>query len=105
MNPRLQAIFDELGDLWLLGGRTRITVAEPLPGGGTAKAMHRAMTREWARANPTHTGITMTDVEDLETAGLVEVDWGVGNTGGRRGELRLSLIGERLLDVRHQSDA
>lgn len=64
--------------------------------------MHRAMTREWARANPAHYEMTMTDVEDLETAGLVEVNWGVANTGGRRGELRLSLIGERLLEARRR---
>jgi hypothetical protein len=105
VDRRLREIFDELGDLWLLGGRTRITVAEPLPGGGTVKTIHRAMTREWARANPAHYGTTMTDIEDLETAGLIEVDWGLANTGGRRGELRLSPTGERLLEARRRPDA
>jgi hypothetical protein len=81
MDSRLHAIFDELGDLWLLAGRTRVTLAEPLPGGGTVKTMHRAMTRQWARANPAHYEMTITDVEDLETAGLVDVERGVANSG------------------------
>jgi hypothetical protein len=91
---RLDAIFLELGDLWFLCGRTKITVAE-VPGAHGLKTIHRGMTRAWAQANRAHHGMTLVDAEDLEAAGLVEVDWGISNTGGRRGELRLTHARER----------
>lgn len=96
---RLDAIFLELGDLWFSCGRTKITVAEVLGAHGL-KTIHRGMTREWAQANRAHRGMTLVDVEDLEAAGLIEVDWGVSNTGGRRGELRLTQSGERYAQTR-----
>jgi hypothetical protein len=96
---RLDAIFLELGDLWFSCGRTKITVAE-VPGAHGLKTIHRGMTREWAQANHAHYGMTLVDVEDLEAAGLIDVDWGVSNTGGRRGELRLTHGGERYVRAR-----
>jgi hypothetical protein len=95
----LEAIFLEIGDLWFLCGRTKITVAEVLGAHGL-KTIHRGMTREWAQANRAHAGMTLVDVEDLEAAGLIDVDWGISNTGGRRGELRLTQTGERYVQAR-----
>ena len=96
---RLDAIFLELGDLWFSCGRTKITVAE-VPGAHGVKTIHRGMTREWAQANRAHGGMTLVDVEDLEAAGLIEVDWGISNSGGRRGELRLTQPGGRHVQAR-----
>jgi hypothetical protein len=92
---RLHAIFYELGDLWFIGGRTKITVTEVL-GAPTMKTIHLSMTREWAQANRVHHGMTLVDIEDLEHAGLIEVDWG-SSSNGRRGELRLAHAGEALM--------
>ncbi len=96
---RLDAIFLEFGDLWFLCGRTKITLAE-VPGARGLKTIHRGMTREWAQANRAHYGMTLVDVEDLEAGGLIEVDWGISNAGGRRGELRLTQVGERYVQAR-----
>jgi DNA-binding PadR family transcriptional regulator len=41
--------------------------------------------------------MTLVDIEDLEDEGLIAVDWGISNTGGRRGELRLTQTGERFV--------
>lgn len=90
---QLRAILLELGDLWFVCGRTKITVVEVL-GISTLKTIHRGMTREWAQANRAHHGMTLTHVEDLERSGLVEVDWGYSTSSERRGELRLSEAGE-----------
>jgi hypothetical protein len=96
---RLEAILLEIGDLWLLCGRTKITVVE-VPGAHGLKTIHRGMTREWAQANRAHAGMTLVDVEDLEAAGLIDVDWGISNSGGRRGELRLTQTGARFVQAR-----
>lgn len=96
---RLAAIFLELGDLWFSYGRTKITVAE-VPGAHGLKTIHPGMTREWAQANHAHYGMTLVDVEDLEAAGLIEVDWGTSKTGGRRDQLRLTHAGERYVQAR-----
>jgi hypothetical protein len=96
---RLDPIFLELGDLWFSCGRTKITVAE-VPGAHGLKTIHRGMTREWAQANRAHHGMTLVHVEDLEAAGLIDVDWGISNTDGRRGELRLTHAGERYVQAR-----
>lgn len=90
---RLDGIFLELGDLWFSCGRTKITVAEVLGAHGL-KTIHRGMTREWAQTNRAHHGMTLVDIEDLEAADLIEVDWGISNTRDRRGELRLTRAGE-----------
>lgn len=66
---RLDEIFLELGDLWFSCGRTKITVTEVLGAHGL-KTIHRGMTREWAQTNRAHYGMTLVDIEDLETAGL-----------------------------------
>jgi hypothetical protein len=95
---RSKAIFLELGDLWFSCGRTKITIAE-VPGAHGLKTIHRGMTREWARANRAHHGMTLVDIEDLEDEGLIDVDWGISNTGGRRGELRLTQTGERFVQA------
>jgi hypothetical protein len=95
---RLKAIFLELGDLWFSCGRTKITIAE-VPGAHGLKTIHRGMTRGWARANRAHHGMTLVDIEDLEDEGLIDVDWGISNTGGRRGELRLTQTGERFVQA------
>ena len=95
---RLNAIFLELGDLWFSCGRTKITIAE-VPGALGLKTMHRGMTREWAQANRAHHGMSLVDIEDLEHEGLVDVDWGISKTGGRRGELRLTQAGERFVQA------
>jgi len=100
---KLEVILLELGDLWFLCGRTKITVAE-VSKSSTMKTIHRSMTREWAQANAAHRGMTLTDVEDLERAGLVDVDWGYSNTRGRRGELRLTDVGERYVRARRPED-
>ena len=95
---RLKAILLELGDLWFSCGRTKITIAE-VPGAHGLKANHRGKTREWAQANRAHHGMTLVDIEDLEDEGLIAVDWGISNTGGRRGELRLTQTGERFVQA------
>ena len=95
---RLKAIFLELGDLWLSCDRTKITIAE-VPGAHGLKMIHRGMTREWARTNRAHHGMTLVDIEDLEHEQLIDVDWGISNTGGRRGELRLTQTGERFVQA------
>jgi hypothetical protein len=61
------------------------------------------MTRECAQTNRVHYGMTMVDIESLEAAGLIEVDWGISNTGGRRGELRLTQASERNVQARQAS--
>ena len=96
---QLEEIFLELGDLWSSCGRTKITVAE-VPGAHGLKTIHRGMTREWAQANRAHYEMTLVHVEDLEAAGLIEVAWGISNTGGRRGEVRLTEAGERYVQAR-----
>jgi hypothetical protein len=99
---RLEAIFLEFGDLWFSCGRTKITVAE-VQGAHGLKTIHRGMTREWAQANRAHHGVTLVDIEDLEAAGLIEVVWGMSNTGGQRGDLRLTQTGERYVQARQPS--
>lgn len=95
---RLKAIILEVGDLRFPCGRTKLTVAE-VPGALGLKTIHRGKTREWAQANRAHHGMTLVDIEDLEDEGLIAVDWGISNTGGRRGELRLTQTGERFVQA------
>jgi hypothetical protein len=97
---QLEAIFLELGDLWSSCGRTKITVGE-VPGAHGLKTIHRGMTRDWAQAHRAHHEMTLMHIEDLEAAGLIEVAWGISNTGGRRGEIQLTHAGERYVQTRH----
>jgi hypothetical protein len=96
---QLEAIFLELGDVWSSCGRTKITVAE-VPGAHGLKTMHRGMTREWAPANRAHYEMTLMHIEDLEAAGLINVAWGISDTGDRGGALRLTEAGERDVQAR-----
>ncbi len=92
---RLAALLIELDALWR-PSRAKWTFTEVLGASGL-KLSHPAMTREWATTSPAHGGAALADVEDLEAAGSVVVDWGV-SSNGRRGELRLTPAGEAHVD-------
>ena len=92
---RLEALLVELDELWR-PSRVKWTVLE-VPKAAGLKLSHRAMTREWADQSHARRGVTFADIEDLEEAGLIAVDWGFSNSG-RRGELRLTPAGEAHVD-------
>lgn len=48
-------------------------------------------------AHPEHQHLAVANVEDLERAGMIEVDWSYGRDG-RRGDARLTTAGEREAD-------
>lgn len=94
---RLTTAFLELEELWR-ADRSKFTVTEVLGAHGV-KVTHPAMTREWAARSPPHRGLVLADIEDLETAEAIAIDWGSG-PNGRRGDFRLTpsaeLAAERL---------
>jgi len=92
---RLEALLVELDELWR-PSRVKWRVHEP-PKAAGIKLSHPAMTREWAERSRARHGITIADIEDLEAAAVVEVDWGL-SASGRRGELRLTRAGEAHVD-------
>lgn len=92
---RLEPLLSELDELWR-PSRTKWTLTE-VPGATGLKLSHPAMTREWATNAQAHRGVTLADIEDLEAAGLVAVDWGYSRNG-RRGDLRLTAAGEAQVD-------
>jgi hypothetical protein len=89
---RLSRLLAELDELWRREPRTKLSFTE-VRGATGIKIMHPAMTREWAAAATAHRSATLSDLEDLEAAGVVSVDWGA-SSNGRRGELRLTPAGE-----------
>ena len=93
---RLSRLLVELDELWRPEPRTKLAFTE-VPGATGIKIMHPAITREWATAATAHRSATLADLEDLEAAGLVSVDWGA-SSNGRRGELRLTPAGEVHVD-------
>jgi hypothetical protein len=92
---RLEPLLTELDELWR-PSRTKWTLTE-VPGATGLKLSHPAITREWATNAQAHRGVTLADIEDLEAAGLVVVDWG-SSRNGRRGDLRLTAAGEAQVD-------
>lgn len=92
---RLAALLIELDALWR-PSRAKWTFTE-VPGASGLKLSHPTMTREWATTSPAHRGAALADIEDLEAAGSVAVDWGV-SSNGRHGELRLTPAGEARVD-------
>lgn len=94
---RLTAAFLELEELWR-ADRSKFTVTEVLGAHGV-KVTHPAMTREWAARSLAHRGLVLADIEDLEAAEAIAIDWGSG-PNGRRGDFRLTpsaeLVAERL---------
>lgn len=96
VSDRLSRLLVELDELWRREPRTKLSFTE-VPGATGIKITHPAMTREWATAGTAHRSATLADLEDLEAAGLVSVDWGA-SSNGRRGELRLSPAGEVYVD-------
>lgn len=93
---RVADAFLELDELWRTD-RSKFTVTE-VPGARGAKVMHPAMTREWAARSPAHRDLVLSDIEDLEAAQLIAVDWGTG-PNGTRGDFRLTPGGERSADA------
>lgn len=94
---RLTAAFLELEELWR-ADRSKFTVTEVLGAHGV-KVTHPAMTREWVARSPAHRSLVLADIEDLETAEAIAIDWGSG-ANGRRGDFRVTpsaeLVAERL---------
>lgn len=95
LSDRLVALLTELDALWR-PSRAKWTLTE-VPGASGLKLSHPTMTREWATTSPAHRGAALADIEDLEAAGLVAVDWGF-SSNGRRGDLRLTPAGEAHVD-------
>jgi len=89
---RIEGLLVELDELWQNEPRTKLTVTE-VPGASSVKIMHPSMTREWATTATAFRAATLADIEDLEAAGVVAVDWG-SSANGRRGDLRLTAAGE-----------
>ncbi len=95
LSDRLMTVLVELEELWR-PTREKFTVAE-VGHRSHVKIIHHAITREWAMTHPAHHHLTIADVEDIERAGMIDVDWTHGRDG-RRGDARLTVAGEREVD-------
>lgn len=97
--PYVEALA-ELLELWNApGGNTAIRFIEvPLARGARGlKPEHPAMTREWAQRSSARRALTIVDLEKLESAGLVKIEWRHGQHG-RIAEMAFTAAGTQYVE-------